>query len=264
MKVLLNRVAVISGGGSGIGRGAALALARAGMKTLIADLCAERAQETAQLVREAGGEAESVRCDVTQERDLEAMRDAAVQRFGSIDLIMNNAGVLPSGKFAQVPISEWQRAWEVNVLSYVRTIQILLPELLKSGDAHIVNTASTAGLYPYTADRLPYSSTKAALISFSECLSLDLQPQGIGITCLCPGPVKTNIVEQMKFHGEARKTKVPTLALLDPVEVGGMVVKAVRDGTFLLLTHPEVHDILRLRADNPESFLAEQIRVVNG
>src|SRR5690606_23242362 len=195
--------------------------------------------------------------------DILALRDMALEQFGAIHLVMNNLAVLHSGKFQEVPLSEWQRAFEVNLLSCVRIIQILLPELQKSGEGHIVNTASTAGLYPYTADRLPYSSTKAALISLSECLSLDLRPQNIGITCLCPGPVRTNIIEQMKFHGAKPVFKTPELALLDPEDVGEMVVKAVRENTFLLLTHPQVQDILRRRADDPEKFLEQQILTVN-
>lgn len=259
MRALSGWVAVISGGGSGIGRASAVACARSGMKVLIADISLERAEESAALARATGAQASALACDVTQAEDIEALRETALVRYGRINLIMNNVGVIPSGRFEELPLSEWQRAFEVNLLSYVATVRAFLPALLAAGAGHIVNTASTAGLYPYAADRLPYSATKAAVIAFSEALSLDLRPRGIGVTCLCPGPVRTNILEQIKFHGR-QEVRPPDLAILEPETVGEMVVQAVAANTFLLLTHPEVQNILRRRAGDPEGFLAEQIQ----
>jgi NAD(P)-dependent dehydrogenase (short-subunit alcohol dehydrogenase family) len=122
-----------------------------------------------------------------------------------------------------------------------------------------VNTASTAALYPYTYDRLPYAASKAGVVAISEGLALYLRPQGIGVTLLCPGPVATNIVEQIAFHGELGPLHAPQLAILDPDDVGEMVVRAVRDEQFLLLTHPaEVQEILRRKAADPDAFVAAQ------
>lgn len=258
MKELRGRVAVITGGGSGIGRGTALAMAEAGMRVAVVDINTERAGSVAQEIEGLGGEALPFVCDATSDADLERLLAATRDRFGAVNLLMNNIGVVPSGRFADIPLGEWQRAFEVNLLAYVRAIRVFVPELLTAGDAHIVNTASTAGLYPYTADRLPYSTTKAAVVSLSEGLALELEPQGIGITCLCPGPVRTNILEQMSFHSGKPEFKTPTLSFLEPEEVGRQVVDAVRGNVFFLPTNAEVFDILRRRAANPDGFLREQ------
>jgi NAD(P)-dependent dehydrogenase (short-subunit alcohol dehydrogenase family) len=111
----------------------------------------------------------------------------------------------------------------------------------------------------YAYERLPYSATKAAVVAVSEALALYLRPRGIGVTCLCPGPVATNIGEQMTFHDDVPLHGPRDLELLDPAVVGDMVVDAVRADRFLLLTHQAVHDILVRRAEDPEAFLDAQI-----
>jgi len=260
MKDLQDRVVVITGGGSGIGRGSALAFARAGAKVVVADRDDDRSESVAKEARAVGPGALSVRCDVVSDADLTALRDRALEHFGAIDVIMNNVGVIAAGSPLDIPLSDWQRVIDVNLLSVVRSNAVFLPLLLAQGEGHVVNTASTNALYAYSSDRLPYTATKAAIVAISEALALFLRPRGVGITCLCPGPVITNISEQITFHGEVGPIQAPTLELLDAGDVGEMVVQAVQDDRFLLLTHPkEVHDILVRRADDPEGFLAGQI-----
>ena len=260
MDDLEGRVAVIFGAGSGIGAATARAFAGAGIHVVVADIDADRALAVVDELETIGVEGLACQCDVTRAENLEAVRDAALERFGRVDIVMNNVSVIAAGAFTDIPWSEWERAIDVNLLAYVRSLQIFVPLLIEWGDGHIVNTASTAGLYPYTADRLPYVATKSAIVGLSEALALDLVPRGVGITCLCPGPVATNIFEQMRFYGDATRVRPPALPILDPEVVGEMVLGAVRAGTFLLVTHPEVHDILVRRATDPEGFLAEQIR----
>ena len=144
----------------------------------------------------------------------------------------------------------------------MRANQVFLPVLLEQGHGHVVNTASTNGLFSYSSDRLPYTATKAAIVGLSEALALYLKPRGVGVTCLCPGPVATNIVESIAFHGGLSGVRGPDLPILDPSVVGEQVVDAVRTDRFLLLTHPQVHDILVRRAADPDAFLAEQIAAV--
>ncbi len=262
MEELNGRVAVITGAGSGIGRGAALAFARAGTSVVVADVDGGRAATVAEEARALGVGAAGVACDVTVDRDLEAVRDRALGDFGRVDIVMNNVGVIAAGPPLSIPFSEWQRVIDTNLLSLVRSNQVFLPVLLERGDGHVVNTASTNGLFSYTFDRLPYTATKAAIVGVTEALALYLKPRGIGVTCLCPGPVATNIVEQMAFHGDLSGVRGPALDLLDPETVGEQVVEAVRADRFLLLTHPEVHDLLVRRAEDPEAFVAEQIAAI--
>jgi NAD(P)-dependent dehydrogenase (short-subunit alcohol dehydrogenase family) len=263
MEQLEGRVAVITGGGSGIGRGTALALARAKAVPIVVDIDGDRARAVEEEARQLGVDAVGVACDVTRDEDVVSLRDLALERFGRADIVMNNVSVIPIGRPETLPMSEWQRAIDVNLLATIRSLQVFLPLFLKRGEGHVVNTASTAGLFAYAYERLPYTATKAAVVAVSEALALYLRPKGIGVTCLCPGPTATNIVEQIRFHDEVPLNSPGDLEVMDADTVGGMVVDAIRDNTFLLLPHGDaVHDILVRRAQDPEAFLAAQIEAL--
>jgi NAD(P)-dependent dehydrogenase (short-subunit alcohol dehydrogenase family) len=259
MEELRGRVVVVTGGGSGIGRATALSFAREGAIPVIADIDGTRAESVERELRALGRDALGVRCDVTSDADLDALYDLALERYGRVDVVMNNASVIPVGLPENLPIEAWEHCIDVNLLSVVRSIRRFVPLFLDQGSGHLVNTASTAGLMAYAFERLPYSATKAAVIAVSEALALYLRPRGVGVTCLCPGPVATNIGEQMVFHDDVPLHGPRDLEVLDPSVVGDMVVDAVRSDRFLLLTHEAVRDLLVRRAQDPQGFLAEQI-----
>jgi NAD(P)-dependent dehydrogenase (short-subunit alcohol dehydrogenase family) len=259
MDELRGRVAVITGGASGIGRATALALAREGAVPVIADVDMERAEAVVRDARDLGVEAAAVRCDVTSDADFAALRDITVERFGRVDIVMNNVSIIAIARPETLPMDAWQRSIDVNLLSVVRSLHVFLPILLEEGSGHVVNTASTAGLFAYAFERLAYTATKSAIVGMSEALALYLRPKGIGVSCLCPGPVATNIVEQITFHEQMPLKSPNDLEVIDPAVVGDQVVDAVRANTFLVLTHPEVHEILVRRAQDPEAFLTAQI-----
>jgi len=264
MERLDGAVALVTGGASGIGRGTALTLAAAGTHVAVADLDGAGAEAVAEEASARGAAAIGLALDVTRQEDFEAARDAVLERFGRIDIVMNNVGVIAAGLPEHIPMSEWERIISTNLLSVVRSNATFLPLLLEQGSGHIVNTASTAGLFAYAYERLPYSATKGAVIALSEALALYLRPRGIGVTCLCPGPVATNIGKFMRFSGPPVKMRSPgrDLAPLDPEVVGAQVRDAILEDRFLLLTHPELHDVLVRRAQDPEAFLAGQIAAI--
>ena len=264
MEQLEGRVAVITGGGSGIGRGTALALARANAIPIVVDIDGDRARAVEDEARQLGVDAVGVACDVTRDDDVVSLRDLALERFGRADIVMNNVSVIPIGRPETLPMSEWQRAIDVNLLATVRSLQVFLPVFLERREGHVVNTASTAGLFAYAYERLPYTATKAAVVAVSEALALYVRPRGIGITCLCPGPTATNIVEQIRFHDEVPLNSPGDLEIMDAETVGQLVVDAIRADTFLLLPHGDaVHDILVRRAQDPEAFLVGQIAALS-
>jgi NAD(P)-dependent dehydrogenase (short-subunit alcohol dehydrogenase family) len=226
---------------------------------VIADVDVDRARAVEGEARALGVEAAGVSCDVTSDDDVVALRDLTLDRFGRVDIVMNNVSVIPIGRPETLPMDAWQRSIDVNLLSVVRSLHVFLPRFLEQGSGHLVNTASTAGLFAYAFERLPYTATKAAVVGVSEALALYLRPKGIGVSCLCPGPVATNIGEQITFHEDVPLNSPRGLEVLDPAVVGDMVVDAVRTNTFLVLTHAQVHDILVARAQDPEAFLAAQI-----
>ncbi len=254
-----SRPAVVTGAGSGIGRSSALAFARRGSPVVIADLDPDRVASVVAEAIELGVDAIGCVCDVGTAADIVALHDTARRHFGDIGLVMSNVGVLASGRPEDIPIESWERLIEVNLMAAVRLQHAFLPAMIEGGSGYLVFTASTNALYPYSWDRSPYTATKAAVIALAESLAMYGRPRGVGVSCLCPGPVMTNIVEQMRFYGDPVPMAAPTLRLLDPDEVADIVVGGIDEGRFLLLTHPEVHDILVRRASDPEAFLRDQI-----
>ncbi len=254
-----SRPAVVTGAGSGIGRASVLAFARRGSPVVVADLDPSRVEAVVAEAAALGVEAIGVAGDVGSAEGVAALHATSVGHFGAVGLVMSNVGILASGRPEAIPIESWERLIEVNLLAAVRIQHAFLPAMIERGSGYLVFTASTNALYPYSWDRTPYTATKAAVIALAESLAMYGRPRGVGVSCLCPGPVMTNIVEQMRFYGEPVPMVPPTLRLLDPDEVGAIVVDGVDAGRFLLLTHPEVHDILVRRAEDPEAFLWDQI-----
>jgi NAD(P)-dependent dehydrogenase (short-subunit alcohol dehydrogenase family) len=251
--------AIITGGGSGIGRATAFSLASRGARIVVADIDGQAAQAVAAAVTSAGGEAIGVRCDVAAPDAFESLRDATLERFGSAGIIMNNVGVLTRGLPEHIPVAEWERVISVNLMSVVRSNAAFLPLLIAQGHGHVVNTASFAGLYTYAYDRLPYAATKAAIIALSEGLRLYLRPQGIGVTVLCPGPVMTNIMSTMPpTFGPPTTTRSPGFPVLQPEAVGEQVAAAIVDDTFMVFTHEQVRDKLIERATDWNAFIDRQ------
>ena len=245
-------VAVVTGAGSGIGRAAAHAFARRGARVVVTDLDQARAHEVA---NEIGEQAVAVRCDVTSVADLEAARAVALEHFARVDLVMNNVGVLAVGPVEMIPLEGWERVIDINLMSAVRSLTVFLPGLLEQGSGHIVNTASTAGLFPYGYDRLPYTTSKHAIVGLSESLAVYLRPRGIGVSCFCPAGVMTNILEQITFYGEPAPPRGPNFGIIDADAAGELVAEAVSDGRFLVLTTDEAREELRERGNDVEAYL---------
>jgi NAD(P)-dependent dehydrogenase (short-subunit alcohol dehydrogenase family) len=252
---LSKAVAVITGAGSGIGRATAHSFARRGCRVVVADIDRDRATNVA---AELGDRGFPACCDVTKVADLEAARDLAIDRFGRVDLVMNNVGVLAVGPVEAIPVEAWQRVIDVNLLGVVRSNLVFLPVLLEQGSGHIVNTASTAGLLPYGFDRLPYTATKHAIVGLSESLALYLRPRGIGVSCLCPAGVATNITEQITFYGEPAPPRGPAFPVVDAESVGELVAAGVSEGRFLILTASEAAEELRQHGADVDAYLSRQ------
>ena len=183
-----------------------------------------------------------------------------MQRFGRVDVVCNNVGVLAMGAPESLPLDAWQRVLDLNLLSIARSNLVFLPLLLEQGRGHVVNTASASGLLAYGFDRLPYVASKHAVVGVTEALALYLGPKGIGVTCVCPSGVITNIVEQITVYGDATTPRAPQHPLVESDVVGELVADAVTAGTFLVVTAPEIHAELRERATDIEAYIQRMIK----
>jgi NAD(P)-dependent dehydrogenase (short-subunit alcohol dehydrogenase family) len=235
--------ALIIGAGQNIGRQIALEWARRGARVAIADISEKGAQETAARIRESGGEAIGIKCDVTDDASVAACIDAAEYAHGPINIHMNNAGLLAGGNPEDIPVSEWQRMFEVNVFGMARANNIIAPKMIARRSGHIVNTASFAGLYPFACSRIHYAASKAAVVSMSENLALYLMQYDVRVSCLCPGPVMTSSPDAMKHFGDkdAYVMRAPGshLFVKSQQETAQILSYAMSDGKIIIPTHEE-------------------------
>jgi NAD(P)-dependent dehydrogenase (short-subunit alcohol dehydrogenase family) len=260
---LTGKVAVVTGGASGIGRGTVLALAKAGADIVIGDIHQGRMDDTVAEVSDLGRKAIAVQCDVTSDEDVDGLARTVVEEFGRVDVVMNNAGVSLLGRPEQVPMSEWQRLFDINVFGVVRGIRAFVPILLEQGFGYLINTGSIAGLYAHGYDNIPYFGVKFAVVGMTEGLYLYLRPKGIGVSVLCPGFVSTNIAESVRTFGidDPSWINIPAhmQRMLAPEEVGEKVVEAIRDERFLILTHPEDKEWVVKHGSDIEGFLEDYL-----
>jgi NAD(P)-dependent dehydrogenase (short-subunit alcohol dehydrogenase family) len=258
MRTVEGAVAVITGAGSGIGRATALELARRGGAVLVSDLDAARAEKVAGEIGALGGRAAHARCDVTRDGDVEALAETARSSFGRVDIVMSNVGVIAKGLPLEIPIDAWASVLDVNLLGTIRVLHAFLPELLERGSGHLVTTGSTAGLFPYAFDRLPYAASKAGVVALTEALALYLRPRGIGVTCFCPAGVITNIAEQIRQYGAPTPVQAPQVPLITAERAGELVVQGILADELLVLTDPAARAMVERHALDREGFLLSQ------
>jgi len=237
------KVAVVTGAAGGIGAALAQRLAAAGAHVVTTDLDGARVH---------------VAADAARTEDIEKVLAVARERFGPVDLYCANAGIFGAQGLADSD-EDWARAIDVNVLAHVRAARLLVPEWLERGGGHFASTASAAGLLTQIG-AAPYSVTKHAAVAFSEWLSITYGERGIGVTCLCPMGVNTNMLNQGLDAVDAEtalgaRVVAHAGAILEPGDVADRVVEAIAAGTFLVLPHAEVQGFVEGKARDHERWL---------
>jgi NAD(P)-dependent dehydrogenase (short-subunit alcohol dehydrogenase family) len=183
-------VAVVTGAASGIGRGLAEELAKRGSEVILADLQIEVAEEIASAIRTTGSKAQAFKLDVTDASAVDTLLQKTVERTGRLDYLFNNAGIAVAGPIGRYTLEDWDRIVDVNFRGVIHGVQSAYPIMQRQGFGHIVNTASAAGLIP-AAGLVAYSATKHAIVGLSTSLRAEVAAEGIRVSVLCPGLIRT-------------------------------------------------------------------------
>jgi len=237
---LTGKTAVVTGAGSGIGRSIAKLLGQRGAFVHVADLDSSSAEAVAEEVRAAGGDALSHALDVADSDAVTRLADSIFEN-GSVDLLFNNAGIGHAGAITDTTLEDWRRLIDVNLMGVVHGLHAFLPRLLaQDRPAHIVNTASMAGLVP-NPGMAPYSATKAAVVALSEALEGELTGTNVRISVLCPGIINTAIVRTSTMRGEWLDRRAATTELYakrgtSPDVVARQALDAVTRGRIIVPT----------------------------
>lgn len=229
------KVAIVTGAASGIGRASAIAFAREGARVTVVDKDELGAQETIGAIQSEGRQAFVTRVDVTRESEIAQMVEQTVERWGRIDILFNNAGILLVKTVEQMSEEEWDRVMAVNVKSAFLATKHVVPHMRRSGKGAILNTGSIASFTGQVGTPV-YSASKGAIALLTKSLALDLGRDGIRVNCLCPGITDTPMLREHLGHGEegeahirARLARVPLGKILSPEDVARAALYLVSD-----------------------------------
>ena len=256
MRDLGGKVAVVTGGGSGIGRAMAGQFAAEGMSCVLADVEESALGVAVSELRDAGAAAVGVRTDVSQAADVEALADRALSEFGAVHVLCNNAGVGGGTDFAKIPLDVWEWVLGVNLWGVIHGCRVFLPLLLEQDEGHIVNTSSMAALNGHPLGLAPYTVSKFGVLGLSQNLFFELAATGaghVGVSVLIPGLTRTRIFESAR-NKPATLTAAPPSSFarssvaaisqvwadaMPPEQVADVVTDAIRSQRFYVLPCPE-------------------------
>ena len=268
---LVDKVAIVTGAGSGIGRALAQGfVARGARHVVCTDLDGSTAQETAQLI---GEQASACALDVADERAIETLVTEVEETHGSVDVFVSNAGYGQGGGL-ELATDDWRRMMEVHTWSHLSAARAVIPGMVKRGGGYILSTASAAGLLTQM-DSGPYAVSKHAAVAFAEWLAINYRDKGIGVSVLCPQAVRTNILgnavkanssskgnESKSDAGESESStrsntgQASEDGVLEPEFVADACIQAMHDDRFLVLPHPEVETYFQRKANDYDRWLA--------
>jgi NAD(P)-dependent dehydrogenase (short-subunit alcohol dehydrogenase family) len=253
MTEISGKAAVVTGGGSGIGQALCIELAAAGARVVVADIIADKAEAVAETIRASGGKAIALTADVGERAAVNQLKEAANAAFGPVQLLFANAGVTSFERLTDMSDANVDWLFQVNLMGVVHCVQAFLPQMLETGDGHVVATASESGLLPgWVPQQSCYASAKMGIIGFILNLRNELGLHGVGASVLCPGPTSTGMKDNNGLYRPARfggpmagPVVLPAeftgdpnqnINFREPAEVAQMTLRAVRDNFPLIVT----------------------------
>ena len=232
----------VTGGASGLGKAIALRFAKSGYKVCIGDLNHERGKEAESALQMLSPDSFYVNCDVTNERDIEDVKDNLIERWGGIDVVVNNAGVAGTvGAIENITLDDWQWVFDINLFGVVRGIKVFTPLFKQQGGGHFVNIASVAGLL--TAPMMSsYNAVKAGVVSLSETMAIELGASNINTTVVCPAFFETNLMESMNnetsnIDMNSKVERVMSRSKITADDIADDIYKAVLNNQFWIVPH---------------------------
>jgi NAD(P)-dependent dehydrogenase (short-subunit alcohol dehydrogenase family) len=264
MKELTGKTAFVTGAASGIGLGIATALAQAGVKVMLCDIEEGALARAVEGLKQTNADVDRVRADVSLQAQLQAAAEATIARYGEVHILVNNAGVTGGGHYGMWTDAGWSWTIGVNLMSVIWGVEIFGPLIERHGrGGQIVSTASIAGLISGSSGA--YNVTKYGVVAFSEGLRVDLAPRGIGVSVLCPGFIRTHIINSTRnlperFAGAVSATPPPGAASpqlemvrdrisqgIDPLYVGELVREGIEGDWPYIFTDTEFEPVIEMR-----------------
>lgn len=263
MRISQGNKAIVTGGGSGLGKALCLQLADRGVSLAVADIDYERASETVAEINASQPVSDTfaVRCDVGREDGFEQLQLEVASRWhNELDLLINNAGIASAGELANTDDDEWRRVLGINLLGVVRGCRAFVPLLSARGQGHVVNIASFAGL-ACAPGMVTYNVSKAGVIALSESLRGEVAKDGVGVSVACPSFFKTNLLES--FNGSpALAGQVEKLMSRSAVQAGGVardILDGIEKNRFMIISHREARNAYRFKRWMPERFFRQMM-----
>jgi NAD(P)-dependent dehydrogenase (short-subunit alcohol dehydrogenase family) len=256
---IADKVAIVTGGGGGIGGALAAKLAQHGARVVVADLDAQLASAVADQINTARcGAAASAGADVSDTAQIQRLLDLAENEFGPVDMYFANAGITGAAGL-DVTEADWDRSIDVNLRAHIRAAQLLVPRWVARGEGYFVSTASAAGLLTQLGSAT-YTVTKHAAVGFAEWLNITYGDQGVRVSCLCPMGVNTKLLYSGGQSGDPLgelATRAVTTAgeVLEPEVVADAVLEAIDDERFLILPHSAVLEMYRQKGADYDRWL---------
>jgi NAD(P)-dependent dehydrogenase (short-subunit alcohol dehydrogenase family) len=242
------KVVVVTGGANGIGRALCHRFAQEGARFVaVSDVDEDNGFKVLQEIEEGRGA--FFACDVSQESQVKFLVDTVTSVAGQIDIFCSNAGIGAAGG-PEAPDREWERSWNINVMSHVYAARAVLPQMLARKEGYLVQTVSAAGLLTQIGSA-PYSVTKHAALGFAEWLAITYGEEGVRVSALCPQGVKTDMLLKAQFAGGAFLLE----GALEPEQVADHVVKGIAEEKFLILPHPEAAKYFQNKANDYDRWI---------